>query len=95
LRYLSNVVTLELDRSKCNGCRMCVAVCPHAVLAVADGSAEIVDRDACMECGACMTNCEPGALSVEVGVGCVTAVIKGAISGTEANCCCGGDDCCE
>jgi Fe-S-cluster-containing hydrogenase component 2 len=25
------VNTLALDPAKCNGCRMCVEVCPHAV----------------------------------------------------------------
>ncbi len=34
LRYLENVVTLELDAEKCIGCGMCAIVCPHRVLAV-------------------------------------------------------------
>ena len=93
LRYLSGVVTLELDQSKCNGCAVCLTVCPHAVLAMDNGLAEIVDRDACMECGACMLNCAADALKVEAGVGCVTAIIKGAIGGTEASCGC-DDGCC-
>jgi len=31
LRYLENVVTLQLDTETCNGCGMCVNVCPHGV----------------------------------------------------------------
>ena len=90
LRYLSNVVTLELDQSKCNGCGMCAIVCPHEVMTVEDGLAAIADRDACMECGACAKNCPTEAIAVEPGVGCVTAIIKGALSGTAPNCdCCG------
>ncbi|MDP2233115.1 MAG: 4Fe-4S binding protein, partial [Actinomycetota bacterium] len=53
LRYIDGVVTLELDRDACSGCTMCIAVCPHAVLAMDDDKrARIVDRDACIECGA-------------------------------------------
>ena len=95
LRYLTDVVTLTLDEPKCNGCRMCVTVCPHGVFAVVDGKARIVDRDACMECGACEKNCESGAITVDSGVGCAAAIIIGALKGTEPNCC--GEkeaDCC-
>ncbi len=75
-RYLSGVATLALDADKCNGCRMCETVCPHAVFAVTGGKARIVDLDACMECGACVRNCQPGALSVHAGVGCASAIIS-------------------
>ena len=93
LRYLPNVVTLELDVAKCNGCRMCVIVCPHAVLAVEDKRAKIIDRDACIECGACQRNCAPGAISVQAGVGCAAAMISAATSrtrGKKPTCGCSG-----
>ncbi len=79
LRYLTNVVTLELDVEKCIGCRMCTEVCPHGVFTIENGKAQIVDRDACMECGACARNCEVEAIMVKSGVGCATAVIIGAL----------------
>ena len=88
LRYLPNVVTLELDESKCGGCGMCAIVCPHGVFAIQNKRARILDRDACMECGACAKNCPEAAISVEAGVGCVVAIIKGALSGTEPDCDC-------
>jgi ferredoxin len=88
LRYLRNVVTLELDAEKCTGCGMCSTVCPHAVFAVEDKKARIVDRDACMECGACALNCAPHAISVDSGVGCAAAIIIGALTGNEASCGC-------
>ena len=83
LRYLSNVVTLELNETKCTGCGMCTIVCPHAVFIVDQKRAHIADRDACMECGACAKNCPAEAISVDAGVGCLLAIIKGALRGTE------------
>jgi NAD-dependent dihydropyrimidine dehydrogenase PreA subunit len=94
LKYLKNVVTLALDQQKCIGCGGCVAVCPHAVFAVADHKAVIVDRDSCMECGACMMNCPAGAITVKAGVGCAAGVIRGMLQGTEPTCDCGKGSCC-
>ncbi len=88
--YLKDVVTLQLDSEKCNGCGMCVQVCPHEVFALHDRKSVIDDRDACMECGACALNCAPGALTVRSGVGCATGILRGTLSGTEA--CCGPAD---
>ena len=94
LRYLSGVVTLALDEAKCSGCGMCLAVCPHGVFAVENAKAAVVDRDACMECGACAINCPCEAVTVESGVGCVAAIIKGALAGTEPDCACTGKSSC-
>jgi NAD-dependent dihydropyrimidine dehydrogenase PreA subunit len=91
LRYLENVVTLQLDTETCNGCGMCVNVCPHGVFNVQDRKAAIVDKEACMECGACALNCPVNAIKVQSGVGCATAIIMGAI-GKKSECSgsCGG-----
>ena len=89
-RYLRNVSTLEYDSSKCVGCNMCVEVCPHHVFRLTNKRAEITDRDKCMECGACALNCKTGAIQVNQGVGCATAVIWGFLKGTEPSCDCGG-----
>lgn len=95
LRYLAGVVTLELQADRCSGCGMCTSVCPHAVFAIMERKARIVDRDACMECGACARNCPSAALSVRPGVGCAAAIIIGALRGTEPDCgCSGGSACC-
>ncbi len=91
LRYLSNVVTLSLDETKCTGCGTCAVVCPHAVFLIEEQRARIVDRDACMECGACAMNCSVEAISVEAGVGCVAAIVKGALRGTEPDCGCASE----
>jgi hypothetical protein len=43
-----------------------------------------------MECGACMLNCVTGAIRVESGVGCASAMIRSALKGEkEAACSCG------
>ena len=90
LKYIRNVVTLQLNQQRCIGCGMCVNVCPHAVFEMVGKKAQIVNRDGCMECGACAQNCPTTAISVHAGVGCVTAIIKGAIRGTEPTCECSG-----
>jgi len=88
-RYLPGVVTLQLDQAKCKGCRLCTEVCPHGVFVVENQRSSIVDRDACMECGACARNCESGAITVQSGVGCASAIIYGALTRQEPTC--GGD----
>ena len=86
--YLRNVSTLSLDSTKCNGCSMCINVCPHNVFKLTQRKAEIIDSDRCMECSACVINCEQKALSVKKGVGCATAVIGSFIKGGEPSCDC-------
>jgi len=88
LRYIDDVVSLQLEVARCNGCGLCVAVCPRAVFAIADGRAALADRDACMECGACALNCVPGAISVDPGVGCAQAIIHGWLTGGDPSCDC-------
>jgi NAD-dependent dihydropyrimidine dehydrogenase PreA subunit len=95
LVYLKDVVTLELDEGKCNGCGMCIKVCPHEVFELSGGKAHIINRDYCMECGACALNCAVNAISVQSGVGCASGIINGILKGTEPNCGCGeSSGCC-
>jgi len=88
LKYLKNVVTLELDQQKCNGCRMCTIVCPHDVFIIENRKAFIDKKDLCMECGACEKNCPEGAISVKSGVGCAAGIINGLLRGTDPSCDC-------
>ena len=39
-------------------------------------------------------NCASEAISVQAGVGCVAAILKGAITGTEPNCGCEDESSC-
>jgi len=86
--YLEN--TLVYDPALCNGCAMCVAVCPHAVFEMDDRKAQLVRPLACIECGACRLNCVTNAIRVESGVGCASAMIGAALTGKkEVSCDCG------
>jgi NAD-dependent dihydropyrimidine dehydrogenase PreA subunit len=89
LKYLPNVTTLRFDVEKCNGCGMCVNVCPHGVYRIEERRARITEIDLCMECGACMANCPEEAIYVKTGVGCAYGVIMGKLRGTEPTCDCG------
>jgi NAD-dependent dihydropyrimidine dehydrogenase PreA subunit len=88
LIYLPDVVTLELCEATCNGCGMCIKVCPHEVFILSGGKAHIQNRDYCMECGACSINCQPGAITVSSGVGCAAGIINGILNNTEPACGC-------
>jgi len=90
-RYLKDVTTLSLNPDLCTGCGMCTQVCPHAVFRMENRKAAVSDRDACMECGACALNCPAGALTVNPGVGCAAAIIKGFLTGTDPSCGCEGE----
>lgn len=88
--YLKDVVTLRLDQNKCNGCGMCVKVCPHAVFNIERGKAQIVNQDYCMECGACALNCSQFAITVlsGLGCGCATGIIENYFTGNKGDCGC-------
>jgi NAD-dependent dihydropyrimidine dehydrogenase PreA subunit len=85
--YFEN--TLVYDPALCNGCAMCVEVCPHAVFEMDGRLAKLTNAQACMECGACQVNCVTGAIAVESGVGCASAMIRAALKGQkEVECSC-------
>lgn len=96
LIYLSDVVTLQLCTETCNGCGMCVKVCPHDVFELSGKKARIINRDFCMECGACALNCQVNAISVKSGVGCAAGILNGILNNTEPSCGCSetNSNCC-
>ncbi len=89
MKYLANVATLNYTFEKCAGCGRCVEVCPRGVFEMQDKRAFVTDKDLCMECGACARNCDFGAITVNSGVGCASAIITGMITGKEPTCGCG------
>ena len=83
------VSTLVYDSGPCNGCAMCVDVCPHTVFEMNGRKAVLVRPSACMECGACQKKCIMNAIMVESGVGCASAMIRAALTGKkEVTCDC-------
>ncbi|MBI9014232.1 MAG: 4Fe-4S binding protein [Clostridiales bacterium] len=74
MRYLDNVVTLSFTRSKCIECMRCIEVCPRQVF-VMKNTIKLDEKDKCIECGACQMNCPTGAITVDAGVGCASAII--------------------
>lgn len=94
--YLPDVVSLSLCDQSCNGCGMCIKVCPHEVFELSGRKAHIIRKDHCMECGACALNCPQGAISVRSGVGCASGIINGILRNTEPTCGCSesGSACC-
>jgi ferredoxin len=83
------VNTLTYQPELCNGCGLCVDICPHAVFEMDGRLARLVRPQDCMECGACQLNCIKGAIAVESGVGCASAMIQAALKGQkEPSCSC-------
>jgi NAD-dependent dihydropyrimidine dehydrogenase PreA subunit len=95
MRSVSRLNTLQYDSELCTGCEMCVDVCPHAVFALHDGVVEAVRADACIECGACERNCPAGAIRVQSGVGCATAMMLAALRVKKEVSCNSDTPCCS
>ncbi|TET11687.1 ferredoxin family protein [Candidatus Aerophobetes bacterium] len=89
-KYLST--TLQYNQELCNGCRMCSIVCPHDVFEQDGRVAQLINSEACMECGACQRNCPTGAITVNAGVGCATALMLAALTGKKKATCGGGNE---
>ncbi len=81
MNQVSEINSLRYDSALCIGCGLCVDVCPHGVFALNGRLARLVRPAACMECGACQKNCPVGALWVDSGTGCASAMIRAALSG--------------
>lgn len=88
----NNINTLRFLPGKCVNCGRCTEVCPHAVFAPGEKKVKMAAPERCMECGACQVNCPTGAILVDSGVGCASAMIKAAITGSKEVTC--GPDCC-
>jgi NAD-dependent dihydropyrimidine dehydrogenase PreA subunit len=71
--------SLRHSRELCDGCGACISVCPHAVFAREGRSVVVAQAASCMECGACQVNCPAGAIEVDSGVGCATAMMLAAL----------------
>lgn len=55
---------VEIDTSRCNGCGICVKLCPTNVFEMQDGKAVAPRDDACIGCDLCAAECQPRAIVV-------------------------------
>jgi len=58
--------TVKQDKSKCNGCKICLLVCPKGVFGFSGKQNEIIPlkRSECFSCNACVMQCPKNALSI-------------------------------
>jgi NAD-dependent dihydropyrimidine dehydrogenase PreA subunit len=52
----------QIDLGRCNGCGLCVLVCPVNVLAIRADKAMVIDADGCRYHGLCEMICPEGAI---------------------------------
>jgi len=59
-------VAARVNEEKCNGCRLCVFVCPDPNIIAVNGPKKPVrvDQNRCKGCGLCVTVCPKEALEV-------------------------------
>ena len=53
---------VEVDESKCDGCRSCIEVCPVEAITVEDVAK--VNPYECVDCGSCVDACPKGAITL-------------------------------
>ena len=57
-------VTTIIDQEKCNGCELCVKVCPSRTISMQEGKAHVTG-DRSLQCGHCAAVCPVGAVKVQ------------------------------
>ncbi len=73
--------TLQYAESACINCGMCLVVCPQDVFRPGKKAVQLAYPARCMECGACQLNCPVGALLVDSGTGCASAMFGALLRG--------------
>ena len=55
---------VSLDKSACNGCFVCVDICPMEVFVREEGKATIAKEKDCIGCKACEIQCPKGCIKI-------------------------------
>ena len=56
--------TIQIDKSKCNGCGACAAACHEGAIEMIDGVAVLAKEDHCDGLGDCLPACPMGAITL-------------------------------
>jgi len=56
-------MAVQIDQEQCNGCKLCVDICPLEAISIENDKAK-VDKDTCTECGQCVDECPNKAISI-------------------------------
>lgn len=59
------MVTVTVDKDKCDGDGVCVDICPMNVYDMVDDKAEPTRNDECIMCMACVNACPTQAITVD------------------------------
>ena len=56
------LLSYEIDPTKCNGCTLCSRVCPVGAISGTVKQPHTIDKNKCIKCGACMEKCKFAAI---------------------------------
>jgi len=59
-------MSVEIDRDKCDGCEVCVEICPTDVLRLDEDGKARVKYDECWYCGCCELECPRKAIKLRL-----------------------------
>ena len=60
---IDRTVATRIDQEKCNGCELCIKVCPSDTISMQDGKAQVTG-DRSLQCGHCAAVCPVDAIRV-------------------------------
>jgi len=63
-KYMKREI-IKIDRTKCNGCGICIPNCHEGALQIIDEKATLVSELMCDGLGACIGHCPEGAITIE------------------------------
>lgn len=59
-------MSVEIDRDKCDGCGVCVEMCPNDALRLDEDEKAYVKYDECWYCGCCELECPRKAVKLRL-----------------------------
>lgn len=59
-------MSVEIDRDKCDGCGVCVEVCPTDALRLDEDKKAYIKYDECWYCGCCQLECPRKAVTLRL-----------------------------